>query len=372
MSFDSLDNLGEKRNRGLLRLVPYALGLLYLLAAIAANAWLWLGVELGPAAAVPKLEFDPPAPDPQVLHRAALLLPTGPFAAPYQAGRYEIDRVLPVELTVVYRRGEPGDLARAALFVEPLADRWRLLAPAPAARALANDWTAARLLAALQAGARPSLGERLAPWRLWRWVGRRQWQRRILAEDGGGEWRRLWRLTRGRAVVVGREYGRGAKPGLRVAATCFLDGRALDLRFVFTRVNEDNAALVRAWIDGLLLPLAKKPDNLAGLAACEGLPTAEPNEPAIRLCRQLHLLAAWHMQKRDPNVAAQLVDLYAYAKDARGLRTLAAQLALEPDDAATRASRERVAKFLTALAREPAAADEAADKPDEENDGPRS
>ncbi len=356
MTFGNLDKLEEKQPRGWTRLIPAALLAAFVLTTVGMNVWLWLGVDLGTAAAFPKVETEPAFPEPQVLHSSALSLPLGPFAAPWQAGRYEIDRVLPVELTVFYRGREPGDEARATLYVESSRDRWRLLAPLPAAGLLNGDFSAPRLLATLRSGAHPPLFSRLLPWRLWRWIGLRELQRRTIAEDGGGEPFRLWSLTRGRATVVGREYERGKRPGRRVAATCFSDGGVRDMRFVFTRVSDDNGALIRAWVDGLTQPFARKPDNQAGLAACESLPAAAPNEPAIRLCRQLHLLAAWHAQNRDPNVAAQLADLYAFAKDATGLRALSEQLAFEPDAPRLRAVRERVDKLLETLTREDAAA----------------
>jgi hypothetical protein len=135
-----------------------------------------------------------------------------------------------------------------------------------------------------------------------------------------------------------------------LAITAFRDGQPLDLRFAFSREHDDNQVLARAWLDGLAAVAAKRPDNQTGLNACENLPAASPNEPGIRFCRELYLLALWQKQGQDVNAAAQLTDAYLFARDRLGLQTLRDQLApAAPDDTATRRLLTRVEEALHRL-----------------------
>jgi hypothetical protein len=349
MTLDPFDSLQDKPRRRVLRPVVSAAGLLYLLLLLAANGWELFFADLGRTPAPLRLGKEPAASDPRVLHWAPVALPAGPAAVPYQAGGYEISRVLPTELTVFYRHAA-GAEARVVVFARPLWERWRLLTPWPGSRLLDEGWSPSRLAAALEVDRHPQPWDRLLPLRLLRWVELRQVRNRVAAEDGGDQPVRAWLAVRGETKAVAREYVLAPRPGRRLAITAFRDGQPLDLRFAFSREHDDNQVLARAWLDGLAAVAAKRPDNQTGLNACENLPAASPNEPGIRFCRELYLLALWQKQGQDVNAAAQLTDAYLFARDRLGLQTLRDQLApAAPDDTATRRLLTRVEEALHRL-----------------------
>jgi hypothetical protein len=318
------------------------------LTILVTNIWQWR-LDFGPHVAWPKTEIDPPLADPQTLHRSLISLPAGAVAVPYQAGGFEVQRVVPAELTVYYKHNRRPHEARVVLYTRPAWERWRLLTPKPGASWLTKRWSDDRLLAALRVSIKPSWTDRLVPWRLVRWTALRQIHERVLIDDQAELPHRLWRTRFDELVAVGREYKFARGTNRLTAVTGFGPRGAVDLRFAFSHPDDDNDALVRAWLEGLSAP-DQVPDNQAGLLACEGVPGAHPNQPEIRVCRQLYLIALWHSQGMDPTTTTHLVDSYILAGDLFGLRVLHDQLAqLRLEDAPARQEMSRIAEAMDRL-----------------------
>lgn len=329
------------------------LAALLLIGGIGLNFWAWSVSGLPAAGPIVKLQTNPSFPPPQVLHFSTLSLPGVTLAVPFQAGGYEISRVLPGELTVYYQAtGSPSE-ARVAFFPQPLKERLRMLAPFPGSWLLNEDWSPAQVLQVLRTTRQPSLKTRIAAWRLLDWIGRRQIQAEMIAESGGGRMSHLWKWSRGPLTAIGREYVSPATGRQWVATTLFQDQRIFDVCFSFSQPLSDNHALIRAWLESIRATGNAKADNESGLAECQQLGAGGPAEQAIRLCRELYLVAIWQNNGYDFATAMRLLDLYTAADDAVGLRALKDQLTIAENAGSPVGDlRDRIDRQLVDLANE--------------------
>jgi hypothetical protein len=324
------------------------LGLVAIIAG--ANLWTAIAVDFSPAPPAPEVENDLPLPDPNVLHQSVIALPHAIVAVPYQAGDYELARVVPTELTLFYRHTRGTKQARVMLFGRPL---WRRMAPLAnfaAGVVLDQGLTPATLSRAIQTTTPPSWGDRLLPWRVIGHGLRRAARDLVMAEGDGGVFKRLWRGRFGDADAVGREYTLPRRTGSRVAVTVFKGGKIHELLFAFDFDAPANHALVRAWIEAIEPAGLTRPDNAEGFADCDTLPEAGPNREAVRTCQKIFATAMWVGNRYDAHVADNLVDVLKQDGDVVGLEIIARQLALlKAEDAGARRLLGRVEISISRL-----------------------
>lgn len=320
--------LDQAKPRHPIRLALIIVASLYALSLLVAHVIFWTSGVKRERSDPPEFETDPSFPDPRVLHQSVVALPGFAVQVPYQAGVYEIADALPAELTVTYRETTSNREARVAIFTRPKIARWQLLTPFPGSMLLRNGLETDEMLNILRTNPTPGVLAHVVFWRLIGWTAARQVRERILAEGKPARLVRLWMVRREKFTAIGREYEELERAGRIVAITVFSGDRTADVQLSFNSSDPSNLALVEAYARAVNFEGVRQVDNEKGLQACDSLAGSTVEQMAMRVCREVFLVAQWANAVNNLDLAAKLFEIYKSNNIVAGLRIMRDRLGL--------------------------------------------